>query len=147
MSPENRGEDSKVTVLTGGGPNIVIRALWFLFIGWELTAVWLLVAWLLNLTVIGIPVGIKMINMAPMVLTLKSRRMTKTVTKEGDIDITGPNQLNILVRAVYFILVGWWFSLIWMLVGYLLCLTVIGLPFGVIMLNRLPEATTLYRQK
>jgi len=44
------------------------------------------------------------------------------------------------------VLIGWWFSLIWSLVGWLLCVTIIGLPLGVLMLNRLPNVTTLMRQ-
>ncbi len=50
-----------------------------------------------------------------------------------------------LLRLFYFVLIGWWFSLIWSLAGWVLCVTIIGLPLGVLMLNRLPEVTTLMR--
>jgi hypothetical protein len=40
---------------------------------------------------------------------------------------------------------GWWLSLIWAGVAWLLCATIIGLPFGVLMLNALPAVTTLHR--
>jgi uncharacterized membrane protein YccF (DUF307 family) len=122
-------------------PNILIRALWFIFIGWEATAVWLFVAWMLNASIIFLPFGLKMINWTPKVLTLKD--VQKTIDNDS-VDISNA-RVNILVRAVYFLLVGWWISLVWMGIGYLLCLSIIGLPFGIWMLNRLPEVTTLYR--
>ncbi|MFQ3307954.1 MAG: uncharacterized membrane protein YccF (DUF307 family) [Candidatus Nanohaloarchaea archaeon] len=135
-------EDSQL--ISGGSPNILIRAGWFLLVGWELTALWLSIAWLLNISIIGLPIGLKMINWTPKVLTLKDIEKEKRV-ESGEITITGPKQRNMLLRAVYFLVIGWWLSLIWMIMGYLLSISIIGLPFGIWMLNRLPEVTTLYR--
>ena len=50
-----------------------------------------------------------------------------------------------LLRLIYFLLIGWWASLVWALLGWLLCVTIILLPVGVWMLNRLPAITTLMR--
>ena len=47
---------------------------------------------------------------------------------------------------LYFVLIGWWFSLLWSLLAWLLCVTIIGLPLGVWMFNRLPSVTTLMNQ-
>lgn len=124
----------------------LLRAVWFVLIGWELTAVWVLVAWLLNLTIIGLPLGIWMLDRVPQVLTLKAvpgRYVTDL--KSGDTLYEPGRQVFFLVRLVYFVLIGWWLSLIWLIVGYVLCLTVIGLPLGLLMLNRLPFITTLHR--
>ena len=54
-------------------------------------------------------------------------------------------QRSLLLRVVYFVLVGWWAALIWMTIAYFLCLTILLLPVGVMMLNRLPEVFTLHR--
>ncbi|MFT4892869.1 MAG: uncharacterized membrane protein YccF (DUF307 family) [Candidatus Nanohaloarchaea archaeon] len=137
-------ENNSGIISEGGSPNIVIRALWFIFLGWEITAVWLLVAWILNVTVIFLPVGLKMISWTPKVLTLKDTQKAKEI-RDGEVRSVNVEQTNILLRAVYFVLIGWWLSLIWMITGYLVCLTVLGLPLGIWMLNRLPEITTLYR--
>jgi uncharacterized membrane protein YccF (DUF307 family) len=48
-------------------------------------------------------------------------------------------------HALYFILIGWWFGAIWSLLAWLLCITVIGIPVGVMMYNRLPAVMTLRR--
>jgi uncharacterized membrane protein YccF (DUF307 family) len=125
-------------------PNIIIRALWFILLGWELTALWLAIAWILNVSVIFLPIGLKMISLTPKVLTLKDIHRKQQIV-DGNLTYTKTNQTNILFRGLYFLFVGWWASLLWMSIGYLLCLTLIGLPFGIWMLNRLPEVTTLYR--
>jgi uncharacterized membrane protein YccF (DUF307 family) len=49
------------------------------------------------------------------------------------------------MRALWFLLVGWWISAFVIVLGYLLCLTVILIPVGVMVLNRIPEAMTLRR--
>lgn len=138
--------NDKSQLISGGSPNILIRAIWFLLVGWELTAVWLSIAWLLNISIIGLPIGLKMINWTPKILTLKDIEKEKRL-KNGEIHFTGSKQRNIFLRAAYFIIVGWWLSLIWMTVGYLISITVIGLPVGIWILNRLPEVTTLYIAK
>jgi len=125
-------------------PNIIIRALWFILLGWELTALWLAIAWILNVSVIFLPIGLKMISLTPKVLTLKDIHRKQQIV-DGNLTYTKTNQTNILFRGLYFLFVGWWASLLWMSIGYLLFLTLIGLPFGIWMLNRLPEVTTLYR--
>jgi uncharacterized membrane protein YccF (DUF307 family) len=127
----------------------LVRVLWFFLIGWHITFWWVLAAWLLNLTIIGLPVGLWMLNRVPLVLTLRmenSYRVTRV--KDGGIteQVRGPQQHGWLLRLIYFALIGWWFSLIWALLGWLLCVTIIGLPFGVWMLNRLPAVTTLMKQ-
>lgn len=48
-----------------------IRLLYFVFIGWWLALLWLSVALLCLATILGIPVGIIMLNMLPAVLTLQ----------------------------------------------------------------------------
>jgi uncharacterized membrane protein YccF (DUF307 family) len=127
----------------------ILRVLWFIFIGWHITFWWVLAAWLLNLTIIGMPLGLWMLNRVPLVLTLRTQRTySVSETREGgtvEWHTQGVRQNAFILRAIYFVLIGWWFSLIWSLLGWLLCVTIIGLPLGVLMLNRLPEVTTLMR--
>jgi uncharacterized membrane protein YccF (DUF307 family) len=128
----------------------LIRVLWFFLIGWHVTLWWVLAAWLFNVTVIGLPVGLWMLDRVPLVLTLRTQR-GYTVTQ---VDANGAvqaqyrstPQISWVLRFFYFVLIGWWFSLIWSLLAWLLCVTIIGLPLGVLMLNRLPNVTTLMRQ-
>lgn len=130
------------------GVPFLIRVLWFFLIGWHATLYWVAVAWLLNLTVIGLPLGVWMLNRVPLVLTLRMQSSYHvTELRDGRLVNWYQNtpQHGWFLRLVYFILIGWWFSLIWALLGWLLCVSIIGLPLGILMLNRLPAVTTLMK--
>jgi uncharacterized membrane protein YccF (DUF307 family) len=131
-----------------GGPGLVIRAIWFILIGWWATGILLSVAWLLSLTIILLPIAYVLFNVVPTVLTLRPRRThITTEVRDGVMHITHGNipQRTFLLRAVWFVLVGWWLSAVFIVVGYALCLTVILIPVGVMVLNRIPEGMTLRR--
>jgi uncharacterized membrane protein YccF (DUF307 family) len=131
------------------GVPFILRVLWFFLIGWHVTLYWIVVAWVLNLTIIGMPLGLWMLNRVPLALTLRSPRgYTVAQVSAGQIvewRYQNKPQIFFLIRLFYFLLIGWWFSLIWSLLAWLLCLSIIGLPFGVLMFNRLPGVTTLMR--
>ncbi|WP_435099122.1 YccF domain-containing protein [Halarchaeum sp. P4] len=117
--------------------SLLVRALWFVVIGWWATPVLVNVAWFLNVTVVGIPLGIKLINLVPTALTLKEPRSMDAAD--------GGSQHNLLLRAVYFVLVGWWASLFWANLAALLAVTIVGLPVAIWMFGKLPYVTSLYR--
>jgi uncharacterized membrane protein YccF (DUF307 family) len=116
--------------------SLLVRVLWFLLVGWWAAGLWLSDAWMLNVTIIGLPLGIKMINTVPFVLTLKRRRDV--------IERSGGSQPSLVVRAAWFVLVGWWASGLWTGAAYLVSLTVVGLPLAIWMYNQLPFVVSLY---
>lgn len=124
----------------------ILRAIWFVLIGWELTAAWIAIAWFLNLTVVLMPLGVWMLNRVPQVLTLKSMGGAFAVDAEGNtLGYEPPAQIAWPLRAIYFLVFGWWLSIFWAFFGYLLCVTIVLLPVGLVMLNNLPFVTTLHR--
>lgn len=132
-----------------GSPSLLFRAVYFIFIGWWASGVWLTIAWLLNLTIILMPIGIKMINKTPKIVSLKEREIQTSVTtdSEGNISVTESHldQHPILIRAGYFLFVGWWLSGIWMGIAWVVSITVIGLPAAVWMYGKLPFIVSLYK--
>ncbi len=48
------------------------------------------------------------------------------------------------IRGIWFVLVGWWASAIWMGLGWFVQLTVIGIPIALLMFNRTPFVASLY---
>ena len=118
--------------------SLVVRAVWFVVVGWWATPLIVNVAWLLNATLIGIPLGIKVLNFVPTVLSLK-QPLSRTVPE------TARGQRSLVVRAVYFVLMGWWLSLLWAELAAFLSVTIVGLPLAYWMFNRLPYVTSLYR--
>ena len=118
--------------------SLPVRALWFVLVGWWLTPLVVNVAWALNATVLLIPLGIKLVNLVPTALSLAEPRGL-----DAPEDARG--QTSLLVRALYFLLVGWWLSWLWANVAAFLAVTIIGLPVAFWMFNRLPFVTSLYR--
>lgn len=129
-------------------PNIVLRALWFIFIGWWLGLIWLHLAYVLCVSVIFLPIGLLMLNRLPTVLTLHmDGREVIYSDRYGrmSVGIEEPRQVSFVVRALYFLLIGWWLGYLWAIIGYILCFTIILIPLGVLMLNSLPAVLTLRR--
>lgn len=143
--------NSTVQVIhTDSGPGLVIRALYFIFIGFWLGLLWVLLAWFFNLTIIGLPLGLAMINSLPQVMTLRPTRVQTSVEMHDGVPVLRQATLKqnpFLVRALYFLLIGFWFSLVWMLLAWILTLVTLGLafPLSFWMFDRVPAVTTLAR--
>lgn len=137
-------------VTSQSGPGLLIRVLWFLFIGWWLGLIWVLIAWFFNLTILGLPLGLLMINNTPQVMTLQPTRVQTVVDARNGTQVIRQLPLEqppFLLRALYFLVIGFWFSLVWMLLAWLISLVTLGLafPLSFWMFNRVPCVTTLAR--
>jgi uncharacterized membrane protein YccF (DUF307 family) len=115
---------------------IGIRALWFVFVGLWAGQLWLLVAWLLQLTLIGLPLGLWMLNQMPSVMTLRQPRRGLQLP-------SGRDSAPFVARAIYFVLIGWWLSLLWVELAWLASALIIGLPLGFLMFERAGTIATL----
>jgi uncharacterized membrane protein YccF (DUF307 family) len=124
-------------------PNLILRIIWFLLVGWWLAAILSVAAWALNATVIGLPLGLWIINRLPFAATL--RPSSSQFRLEDGILRSGVDQHPFVLRAIYFVLFGWWLSGLWMLVAYALLLTIVGMPVAFWMYGRIGAVTTLYR--
>lgn len=125
----------------------IIRALYFLFVGWWLGLAWSLLSWLVYATVILAPVGSAMLSKVPGLVSLKARQKQirveataagTTVTQEG------VKQHNILLRILYYPF-GLVFSLIAILAAWLLCCLIITMPLGVWLYGKVPWLASLHR--
>ena len=127
---------------------LLLRIVYFFLFGWWATGVWINAAWFLNATIVGLPLGVWMLNRAPQVLTLRPYKQVVVATTSGNgISQQASNlpQRSWPVRALYFLLVGWWLSFLWSNAAWVISLTVIGLPLAIWMFNRLPGVSTLMR--
>lgn len=127
-------------------PGLFVRALYFIFIGWWAGLFWLNIGYFFVLTVIGLPVGLMMLNRLPAVLTLKPASQQVNINITGNttnINISGAQQVNFLIRAVYFIFIGWWAGLLVAELAYLLFVFIVTIPVGAMLLNMLPTVITL----
>jgi uncharacterized membrane protein YccF (DUF307 family) len=137
------------TVIIGRDqPGCLLTILWFVFVGWWLSAIWIGIAWLFIVLIIPMPIGLMMLNRAPRIATLRQPTSEYVVATSGTatrIQAVGVRQHPFLIRAIYFIVVGWWLSFIWIWVAWAAGLTLVGFPLSIWMLNRIPAVTTLAR--
>ncbi len=131
------------------GPGFISRTLWFVFVGWWLTGLAIGFAWLCSITIVLLPIAYMIVNKIPTILTLRSRSIQSEVTVDADgtvrITTGGAKQRPFWQRGLWFVLVGWWASGLAMVLAYLLCVTILLLPVGLMIFNRVPEVMTLQR--
>ncbi|HEU5012442.1 MAG TPA: YccF domain-containing protein [Roseiflexaceae bacterium] len=136
---------SRPIVVPNNGPNLLLRAVYFILVGWWFSGIWAVVGWLLCVTVIGLPLGLYMLNRLPQVVTLKPARRDWVVTPTGRIVDVDVRQRPFLLRALYFVLVGWWLSAVWIVAAWALHASIIGMVLGFWMFDRVPAIITLAR--
>ena len=127
----------------------MIRFIWWLFVGWWASGIAIGIAWLSLITIVGIPIGIWLINRLPSILTLRPRTRQWSIGQDAEgrtiIAEGGKAQTAWPVRGLWFVLIGWWASGLWMVIAWLISITLIGLPLALLMFNRTPFVASLYR--
>ena len=131
------------------GPHILVRIVWYVLVGWWVTGIAMAIAWLAAIVIVGLPLSFWLVNRIPTLLTLRPRREQYLMMTGADgvtrMQKLATQQTNVLLRIVYFVLVGWWASLLWMAASYGLMLTILGIPLGMMMVNRIPFVFSLHR--
>jgi uncharacterized membrane protein YccF (DUF307 family) len=147
MATSNQNPGPPVTVqVTSHSPNIVLRFIWFLFIGWWLSGVAIAWAWLFNVLIITLPLGMYILNRLPQIATLRPPNRSWQSSIEGGVTVLREvdiKQRPFLIRAVFFILLGWWISMIWLVIAWLAQLTLILIPLSFFMYSKSAAMTTL----
>jgi uncharacterized membrane protein YccF (DUF307 family) len=138
-------QSQPVVIARQSGPGLLVRALYFVLFGWWFSGIWAVVAWIFCLTIIGLPFGLYMLNRLPQVVTLRPNRSDLVLTSAGRVIERDVPQLPFLLRALYFVLIGWWLSAIWIAIAWALNASIIGMVIGFWMFDRVPALITLAR--
>lgn len=99
------------------------NVIWLLLAGFTMCIAYLLAGLLLAITIIGIPFAIASWRLAFFV-----------IWPFGRVAVHDPDRVpgvSMIANVLWFILAGWWLALGHLLTGVLLCLTIIGIPFGI----------------
>ena len=105
-------------------------------------------AYVLCLTIIGLPLGFMIFNRLPVILTLRPRTDVQTVEhRDGVTYVTGGTieQYPLWARTLWFVFVGWWLGAIYLFIAWVLCVFIITLPIGLYLFNRVGAVMTLLR--
>ena len=98
---------------------ILLNILWIIFGGFLSALGWWLAGCLWCLTIIGIPVGLQCFKLA----SLSLNPFGKEVLYEG-------RTVSFLLNVLWFLISGWELALGNFLLGLILCVTIIGIPYG-----------------
>lgn len=137
-----------IIVTATAGPPLIVRVLWYVFVGWWLSALVIVLGYLLMLTIIGIPAAFALFNRIPQALTLRPRTVRYGVEMRDGITYLTANTIEQrpwYLRALYFVFVGWWLGAVWLVVAWAIGLLVITLPITFLMYNRTSAVMTLQR--
>ena len=103
----------------------LLNLLWFVFGGFLLGLSWIFAGILCYISIIGIPFGVACMRIASFAFFPFGKALVPAETL-GEQVIPGTALMNIL----WFIFVGFWLALEQLTTGIALCLTIIGIPFG-----------------
>ena len=102
---------------------VLLNLIWLVLAGIWLAIEYLIAGVILCITVIGIPFGVQSFKLAGYALWPFGRMLIPARTRHKGISVIG----NIL----WVVLAGWWLALSHLIVGCLLCITIIGIPLGI----------------
>lgn len=60
-----------IVQVESNGPGLIVRFLWFLVVGWWLSQIAIIAAWVFNALIITLPIGLYVLNRIPQVATLR----------------------------------------------------------------------------
>lgn len=128
---------------------LFVRALYYVFVGWWLSGLMMFAAGVCIASVVLLPAGLAMVNRLPQVMTLRPRSIAVNAATlaDGSMQYTvgSAQQRSMLVRTIYFCLVGWWAGMFVMFAAWVLSVLIVTMPLGLMLLNRVPAAVTLRR--
>lgn len=97
---------------------LLMNLLWLIFGGIFVTIAWFLIGVLLCITIIGIPFGKQCFKMAELTFAPFGR------------DVQSRFEKYPIANAIWAIVAGWEMALANITTGLILCITIIGIPFG-----------------
>jgi uncharacterized membrane protein YccF (DUF307 family) len=102
--------------------NLLGNIVWLVFGGIIIAIEYFIGSMFLFLTIVGIPFGLQTLKMASMALWPFGR--------DTRVDVRASGCLYIIMNVIWLLTGGIWIALSHAFFGVLLCITIIGIPFG-----------------
>lgn len=102
--------------------NLLLNILWIILGGLLVCLEYIVGSVLLMITIIGIPFGLQSLKLVLLALCPFGQRVVSTPSDGGC--------LSVLMNILWIFCGGIWIALTHLAFGVLLCITVIGIPFG-----------------
>jgi uncharacterized membrane protein YccF (DUF307 family) len=101
---------------------VIGNLIWLIFGGFIIAIEYFIGSIILMITIIGIPFGIQTLKMASMAIWPFGRTTR--------VDVRASGCLYIIMNVIWLITGGLWIALTHAIFGLLLCITIVGIPFG-----------------
>jgi uncharacterized membrane protein YccF (DUF307 family) len=108
---------------------LILNLLWFLLGGWAAGLSWLVSALLLAITVVGLPWSLAAIRIGLFTFFPFGRQVVdrRALGRED----LGTSALGCVLNVIWFVLGGWWLALEHVVLGVLLVIPLITIPFAI----------------
>lgn len=100
----------------------LLNVLWFVFGGFVIAIEYLFSSIILMITVIGIPFGLQTLKMTLLAIAPFSYRVIDSRSSSGC--------LSLFMNILWIFVGGFWIALSHFGIGVVMCITIIGIPFG-----------------
>ena len=109
--------------------SLLLNILWIVFGGWYMALLWLLAAFVMAITIVGLPWARAAFNIAWYALLPFGQTVVPRAEYTGVEDLgTGP--LGFVCNLIWLVFFGWWIALAHVGTAAALAITLIGLPFA-----------------
>lgn len=105
----------------GGVMRFVGNVIWFVFAGLWLAIAYALAALVCFILIVTIPFGVASLRIAMFILWPFGRVVVPKSDKGAG---------SVIGNVIWFVIAGWWLTLIHIFTGVLMCLTIVGIPLG-----------------
>ncbi|TFD97506.1 YccF domain-containing protein [Dysgonomonas capnocytophagoides] len=100
----------------------ICNLIWLVFGGFAIALEYIFGSLALMVTIVGIPFGLQTLKLGILAIWPFGSRVVTTENSSGC--------LNIIMNVIWIIFGGFWIALSHIVLGVLLCITIIGIPFG-----------------
>jgi uncharacterized membrane protein YccF (DUF307 family) len=109
--------------------SLLLNVLWIVCGGLYMAVAWIIAAFIMAITIVGLPWTRAAFNIALYTLLPFGQKAVSRAEVTGAEDLgTGP--LGMLGNIIWLVLAGWWLALGHLVTAILLGLTIIGIPFA-----------------
>ena len=109
--------------------SLLLNVLWVVCGGFYMAVAWIIAAFIMAITIIGLPWTRAAFNIALYTLLPFGQKAVPRAQVTGAEDL-GTGLFGMLGNIIWLVLAGWWLALGHLVTAFLLMLTIIGIPFA-----------------
>ncbi len=109
--------------------SLLLNVLWIVCGGLYMAVAWIVAAFIMAITIVGLPWTRAAFNIALYTLLPFGQKAVSRAQVTGSEDL-GTGLFGMLGNIIWLVLAGWWLALGHLITALLLALTIIGIPFA-----------------